>query len=202
MKIFWFLIASTLIAQCPPIDTCVPQTCAYLPANPLPGRGYGWIDFLYWEGIERGLEYAMQNQGTALDQNLHLHEPEFGFHPAFRLGAGYHLSHDSWDLEAFWTRYTHHTSNQTSQSIFSIWTCASAFQNNAFLSLWGNASAKWHLHANCIDLALKNRLFMTPALSLEPSFGLKLALLQQRYAVQYANGNTSLTSSLQSIHFI
>ncbi|MBX7067304.1 MAG: hypothetical protein K1X28_08745 [Parachlamydiales bacterium] len=197
MKKLLILLASTLLAN----DPCAPLECAFLPVNrrcQTPEncleniQMYGWFDFLYWEGIERGLEFATQNSGTLFDQDLHICEPDFDFNPAFRIGAGYHLPHDFWDLEASWTRYYTHTTDHANGGILSVWTCAAAFQGNNFLAVWQDAHANWHLHANIVDLDLKHRLCLTSSISFEPAIGLKLALFQQHYKALYENGNTAL----------
>lgn len=199
MKKLLIFLASTLLAA----DPCL-LAPAYLPVNrrcQSPEnclenvQMYAWFDFLYWEGTERGLEFATQNRGTTFAQDLRFCEPDFDFNPAFRMGTGTHLSHDSWDLEAAWTRYYTHTFDYANGKIFSIWTCAAAFQGNQFLAIWQDAHAKWNLHANIIDLSLKHRLCLTPALSFEPAIGMKFALLQQRYKALYENGNSAFTSS-------
>lgn len=185
------------------------QDCAYLPSakkclfqeNGLsPSDFYVSLDFLYWEGTERGLEYALKNKASSFEQDLQLYTPSFGFEPAFRIGAGMHLPHDDWDLELTYTRFYNHTTNQTSHDfignpsggILAVWTSSTAFQGNNFRALWQNSEAKWKIHSHFFDLILKHHLWMSSAIALEPAFGLKLALLQQRYSVLYENGNTTL----------
>lgn len=185
------LLASSLIAI---------EPCAYLPVNrrcQIPEnclqniQMYGWLDFLYWEGKEKGLEFATQNSGSAFDQNLHICLPGFDFTPAIRMGAGYHLPHDFWDLELSWTRYVNHNDNHANGGIFSVWTSAAAFLGQNFHAVWQDVHSKWNLHANILDLNLKHRLCLTQALSFEPALGVKLALLHKRYKVLYENGNTT-----------
>ncbi len=197
-----FLISSTLLfgnCPCPPIDTCAPVNCAYLPTpgNYLEGDFYASFDFLWWEGTERGLEFASKNAKSSFDQAIQIYEPDFSFGPAFRLGAGVHLSHDDWDLEASYTCYYTHTIDHAHHrggsggGIRPIWTSAIAFQNSGFQTLWQSAEAKWNIHANLFDLFLKHGLYLTPKIVIEPSFGLKFALLQQNYKVVYQDGNTT-----------
>lgn len=205
-KIFIFFIAALLAeCPCPPIDTCAPMDCIYLsPArrcikaeNRQKRRIYCFLDFLYWEGIERGLEFALKNSASFFDRKIEIYEPGFGFNPAVRLGIGTHLPHDHWDLELNYTRYETRTSNHAQLSlagnpqggILSVWTSSVAFQGNNFSALWQDAEAKWKLHANLFDLFLKTRLCLSSALTFEPALGLKFALLQQRYKVVYQNGN-------------
>ena len=203
MKKLLFFLATSLFAQCP-ID------CAYLPAsNYLKNSAmYVSFDFLFWEGTERGLEFASKNAKSFFDQDVQIYEPAFGFHPAFRLGVGYHLPHDNWDVDLIYTFYYCHNTNYAHHNfggnpnggIRSIWTSSTAFQRTNFRVLWQNSEAKWKLHANLFDLYLKHRLCLSSAVTIEPAFGIKFALLQQGYKVVYENGNTA--SNLQGTALI
>ncbi len=180
------------------------QDCAYLPSArrcTLPenclsnSEVYCSFDFLYWEGTERGLEYALKNTDSFFHQDIEIHEPNFNFEPAFRIGIGTHLPHDNWDLEFAYTRFynttSDHVNSGTVGGIQSVWTSSTAFQGNNLRALWQDADAKWKIHTHFFDLSLKHRLCMSSFITLEPSFGLKMALLQQRYSVYYENGNTA-----------
>ncbi len=185
-KLFSLLLASVLYSQCcPPVGTCAPKTCAYLPSA---SDCTDWnlsVDFLYWEAMERGLEYAVQNR---------IEEPSFGFNPAFRITLGTHLPHDAWDLDFSYTQYNAHTSKHTSGSLQSVWT-------SPFSAVWSEARAKWKLHTHCLNLQLKNCLFMSQAISIEPAFGLNLALIQQRFDVLYENSSLSSRIGMKNRSF-
>lgn len=210
MKKLCILLISVLSAQCPcpPLDTCAPTNCAYLPAsrrcqltsNCLENAdSYVLFDFLWWETTERGLEFASKNTRASFNQDIQIYEPDFSFGPAFRIGLGTHLNHDNWDLEFTYTRYYTHTLNHAyydfggnpNGGIRSIWTSSVAFLGNNFHTLWQDVEAKWKIHANLFDLFLKQRLCLSPAITIEPALGIKMALLQQRYKVIYQNGNTT-----------
>jgi len=222
--LFSLLLSSALYAQCPcpPIDTCAPPNCAYLPSarrcilpdNCLNNSDfYLSFDFLYWESTERGLEYALNNTDSNSNRDIEISQPHFNFQPAFRVALGTHLPHDNWDLEFAYTRFYNHTTNHAhhgfldplavqSAGIQSVWTSSVAFQNNQFRALWQDVEAKWKIHANFFDLVLKHRLSLSPAITIEPSFGLKLALLQQKFSVLYENGNTIPLPAAPSVQFV
>lgn len=159
---------------------------------------YGSFEFLYWEGTERGLEYALKNRLLSFDQSIQIYQPAFAFEPAFRIALGSHLPHDDWDLELAYTRFYTHTDNRAHHDfggnptggIRAVWTSSVAFQGNNGSVLWQNAEAQWKIHANLFDLTLKTQLYLTPAMIIVPTFGLKMGLLQQQYKVLYENGNT------------
>ncbi|OGN56232.1 MAG: hypothetical protein A3D96_02130 [Chlamydiae bacterium RIFCSPHIGHO2_12_FULL_44_59] len=194
--ILWF---STLHASLYPLD------CAFLPDagqckshdTGSPSNFFASLDFLYWEGMERGLEYALKNTASSLDQKIEVFEPDFGFHPAFRVGLGTHLGDDEWGVRFFYTRYytannahTAHLFNGNDQSgIRSVWTSPSAFQGNSFRSYWQHSNADWKLHTHVVDLFLQHGFCISPRISLDPGFGLTFAIIQQRLDVLYEEGN-------------
>lgn len=199
-KIVLSLIAASLYAQCPcpSFDSSLPTNCVYLPPRSECSDYYASLDFLWWQSSEKGLEYASKNEQSFFNQKLQLYAPTFNFNPAFRLGAGLHLPYDHWDLEFAYTFYYTNTTNHAHHDlshnpeggIRSIWTSATAFQGTIFHTLWQNAKAEWKLHTNIFDLLLKQRFCISSAIALEPSFGIKFALLQQNYQVSYQNGNS------------
>lgn len=135
------------------------------------------FDFLYWEGIEEGLEYAQKNTKKG-----DMYEPAFGFNPAFRVGIGTHLSQENWDVEFLYTRYASASKTHSNQDVLPIWTFRSDVQTN-----WSNSLSKWKLNTHLIDLYFKTPLCITSNVALEPALGLKFALLQQQYTVLYKN---------------
>ena len=154
------------------------------------------LDFLWWEGMERGLEYALKNVTQTFHEKIQIYEPNFGFHPAFRIGAGSHFNYDHWDMALSYTRYyttskTHANHSSSNGGIRSVWTSATAFNGNNFRTLWQDSEAKWKLHTHIFDLLLKTDFCLSSAMSIKPGFGLKMALIQQRYSVQYGSGNTA-----------
>lgn len=196
--IFIFFIAAALYSE--------PSECIYLPSAKrylapehysCNSNFYGSFDFLYWEGTERGLEYALKNATTPFHEKIEIYEPAFDFEPAFRIALGTHLPFEDWDLEFDYTRFYNHTVNHAHHDfggnpnggIRAVWTSSVAFQGNNASVLWQNAEAKWQIHANFFDLFLKTQLYLSPAISLVPAFGLKMALLNQKYNVLYENGN-------------
>lgn len=188
--IFLLLLSSALFGA-----PCAPENCVYLPSARTDSNFSVSLDFLYWEGTERGLEFALNNSGSFFNQSIVVAEPDFKFEPAFRLGIGTGLPHDNWDLAFLYTRFYTRTEDHARNGIHSVWTSSIAFQGNNFRALWENGSGKWKLHSNFFDLLLKNRLRISSAIAIEPAFGLKLALLQQRFTVLYENGNAGFITS-------
>ncbi len=209
-----FLLAATLaFAKEPPPETFmgaeVPSRCSYL----APHRNcilsneklhqtnfYTALDFLYWQGGMDGLEYAFQNTGSQFDQTGSVEKLHFPWEPAVRLLVGYHLPYDKWWNLDFAFTYFNSTRQDHSQLVFdrinnpgpgliSVWTAPFAFGDRMIGARWTDASARWHFTADIFDLMLRHNLCVGSALSIEPAFGLKFALLRQHYKVDYTLGN-------------
>ena len=178
--------------------------CSYLPPNRPCVKAnltdqinaYTQLSFLYWECGERGLDFALKNRRSQSDSDISIHQPSFKWDPALRLVAGYHLPLDDWKIDFTYSFFFQHTCNRVDDSadafgrgIMSVWTSPGAFLSENLFARWKEATAKWKIHAQFFDLMLRHDLWNGNALSFEPSCGLKLALLQQRYVVTYSAGN-------------
>lgn len=168
---------------------------------------YLGLEFLYWEGGEEGLDFAFKNKGTQFQQTGTMHRTHFEWHPGVRATVGTHLPWDSWwNLDFSMTYYKskeidrikdffNRNSSSPGTGIVSVWTAPFAFDNQMIGARWTSASARWNFQTYIFDLMLRHNLCVGSALSVEPAFGLKLALLQQFYKVEYENGNTIFDSS-------
>lgn len=167
---------------------------------------YAQISLLYWEASERGLDYGLKNTQPQFQSQMRVLQPIFNWEPALRLLAGTHLP-QGWDLDLTYSFFLHsiqsnakHNFDPSSPSTFgegilAVWTAPKAFLSENIYARWQYASSKWKLHAQFFDLLLRCDLRNSPALLFQPAFGLKMALLQQRYTVAYAPGNIVTTST-------
>ena len=199
--------ASAMYAECPflPVDRpCIPskgpndQTDVYTE-----------ISFLYWEALEKGLDFALKNTQTQYDEKATVHEVVFNFEPACRLKLGTYLP-DGWKIDATWS-FFFHTIEANAKDLFDttatpgpglipVWTSPGAFNSDNVYARWEYANTEWKLHANFVDLLLRTDLLMSPGLGFEPAFGVKMAILQQRFNVAYLSGNTiNVDSVLQDL---
>lgn len=89
------------------------------PARPYLSKGYGISlsgDVVYWKAVQDNLEFAATVNSGMPDcpeaTNIFLNsykvryqKPDFNFSNGFRLGIGYTLPYDGWDLNVQWTRF-------------------------------------------------------------------------------------------------
>ena len=155
----------------------------------------GWnvsADFIYWRADEDNLEYISDVHIATDETRYHskVKQPSIKWSPGFRLGIGYTFEkQDGWDLRLQWTWLeTHQTGHQTVDQNLED-------GNRHLLQPWWNpslvgefanqASVDWKLHYNVIDLELGRDYFMSRKITLRPHFGLRGAIIDQKYDTAY-----------------
>lgn len=158
---------------------CIETTGPYLEAA-----------YIYWRSSIEDLTVTsnLQQQGTNQAKET-IKQIDYKYDSGFKLGLGYNLSYDYWDIFANWTRL--HTEPSSSWS--------SANQGlNAFLlapiegfNTLGSSSVSshWNLHFDTIDLELGRRLFLGRNLAIRPYAGLKGAWVTSRLRTSYTGIN-------------
>jgi hypothetical protein len=69
---------------------------------------YTEISFLYWGCAEKGLDFALKNNGPQFNSDITVHSPSFKWNPAFRLMLGYHLPFDNWKIDGTYSLFRQH----------------------------------------------------------------------------------------------
>ncbi|MES2345596.1 MAG: Lpg1974 family pore-forming outer membrane protein [Chlamydiota bacterium] len=145
-------------------------------------------DFLYWIGNESGLGFVVKNGTNAgfVDSGK-LVSPHFKYEPGFRLGLGYNLPHDGWDVYADWTwlisRADRHVTPNSGGNLFP--TIMNLQEIDSISTQISSANAHWKTHLNIIDLELGRQFFVSKWLTLRPHFGLRTAWVNQDYKQNY-----------------
>ena len=151
-------------------------------------------EWLYWQANENGLAYAINNEDfEILDDCImgsgSVAQPSFDWYSGFRLGLGYSLPHDCWNIESVWTWYQDQaTDAQTSPgsdpTIFPLFVRPNVYNPQAIAACL-SAKANLFLHLNVIDLDISRQCKISKALSLKPYAGLRTAWLNQSYDLEY-----------------
>jgi len=124
---------------------------------------------IYLKAQENGLPIGIAN-GKVLN-------PEFEYAWGFRVGFGYALPHDFWDIEL---RYTHIHNNAWSENkgvIYPSWS----------VGVFDKEKTHWRLHLGVIDLELLRYSFNTSCFHLRPHFGARTAWIRQKFNVNYGD---------------
>ncbi|HKZ00270.1 MAG TPA: Lpg1974 family pore-forming outer membrane protein [Rhabdochlamydiaceae bacterium] len=172
------------------VDTKGGRTANYHPK----AYGEGFFvtgDFLWWQAEQDGLEYAVVTDVYTGPESVYNHGrvKEIGFEwgPGFRVGLGYNLPWDGWDLYANWTHFhkdSHsHVSAPSDKNVSPVW---SAYLNTP-KNRASEASAHYGLTYNILDLELGRNFFASHSLSLRPFIGIRGAWIDQDVRYEYEN---------------
>ena len=168
---------------------------ANTPVRPMVENGYDfWLmgDVLLWQAVEENLTYVYTGNGS----NRTLHTVDFDWDWGFRLGAGYNMPRDGWDLDLYWSHirnnaHAHKHADLPETSLFQVWTTAS----DLFPGTANEAESHWHIHLDQLDLDLGRQFYVGKHLSIRPYAGLRSAWIFQKYKVEVtgtAAGGASL----------
>lgn len=162
---------------------------------------YITADFLYWKIVQEGLIFATTGVratdaplSTSISKGSE-HTPDFGWSPGFKVGMGFKLPHDYWDLFAKYTWIETSGNGNTATSsdnnlqegfILSLNSLAS------FISEIDQAETNWSQHFNVIDLELAHSFYISQYLSLRPYGGLKFTWQKQNWKSNFQAQDISI----------
>lgn len=158
---------------------------------------YLFADFLVMQAKEDGLEYAFQNNETPTgliaanfpvtggDVKDYSDGHDWDWNWGIRLGLGFYLNHDAWNLDMRWT-YIHVTDDSSSAShggavLIPIWLAPGTLIHPSDV----NASSRWRANYNTFDLTLGKPYHISRYVVFNPYFGLRGAWIDQDYLAQY-----------------
>ena len=155
---------------------------------------------LYWKMEQKGMTYAIKGTNNSL-QNVQIDldngkskKPELDWTWGSRLGAGYNLHRNGWDLFSTWFQL--HASDHSKASIgqsdpqaspgqfLSPFWIAKLFPVN-FPSLINTAKAHWKVDLDVLDLELGREFFIGKWLRLRPFIGARTAWINQDFNLRF-----------------
>ncbi|MEM8629149.1 MAG: Lpg1974 family pore-forming outer membrane protein [Chlamydiota bacterium] len=160
-----------------------------------PNDFYFYGDFLVLQPMEDGLVYGVKDTNGPSTTNPELaggkvlsfssDNEDYSFDFGFRLGLGFLLNHDAWNMGMEWMWY------RTNQDV-----SAKAASTGVIIPQWiatqapvagdNEASQRWEMQMNVFDIALGKPFHLSRYLVLEPFFGLRAAWIDQNYTARYA----------------
>ena len=154
--------------------------------------GYNFFltgDFLYWKAEENGLTYAFKvkhPENDLFNNHLHLKDPHFEWDYGFRVGAGWNIPHDHWDLYLNWTHFytgaQGHVHANQDEGIFPVWAAPFGPLGNHFVL---RSKAFWKLYLNILDAELGKEYYVGKKLSLRPHLDIRTVWIDQHFTVDY-----------------
>lgn len=209
-----FSLATSLHAIPPePCDPEVEPVCCAAPApGPFafaypydlgincPRDFYFHIDGLAFQAKQDGMEFAIQAKqdgglpiapityGKVIGFGFSDGSGDWDFNPGARVGMGFYLDHDAWNIDLDWT-WVHVTNYKSVHAdhnsvLIPLWLFGSS---DSVSGLFGSrANAKWNVSYNVFDLSLKKPYYVSRYLILNPFFGARFADIDQHFSVRYS----------------
>ncbi len=152
---------------------------------------YVFGDFLALQPREDGLEYAIEDtNGSSSNlisggnvQGFGTECNSWDFDYGFRVGIGFYLNHDAWELDMSWLYFDMNQENSSATP-----------GNSLLIPLWFNldpvngnqqSSARWSLTMNVLDIMLGKPYHVSRFVVFHPFFGLRAAWIDQCYTARY-----------------
>ena len=148
------------------------------------------VMYCSWLSSEDGLSYAVKSDSTTSISHGHVKEPDFDWDWGVRLGLGYKLPYDKWDIFINYTYVHAHADGSASKSdgaIFPQWQALFGLSSPVYAT---HARAHWDANVNIGDIELGRDCFVAKWLSIRPFMGVRGLVINQDYDVQYRGGTS------------
>ena len=160
--------------------------------------------YIFWRAYEEGLTYAFLtadkgNPGDRQPSDPFINGPQtfqnlkFDWDSGFRVGIGYRMPYDAWELGVRWTRlHSHAHGPKLTQTTFdepflqSTWITNTTFITDSPFTV----KAALKLHLDVLDGGISRFFYATPRFSLKPQLGIRGLWITQHYAVSSTGGGS------------
>jgi len=152
-----------------------------------------WVtgDVLLWKASEDDLDFAVKSSSRTLVKG-DVVNPHFEWDWGFRLGLGYELPHDQWDLFLNYT-YIHGDAHKHvgagAGAIFGSYAAFFGITPLPTTVFEDSAHAHWDMNLNMADLELGRNSIISKWLSIRPFIGIRGLVIQQDYNISYRGGS-------------
>jgi hypothetical protein len=151
---------------------------------------------LLWKAQMDDLGFAVKSKNQTTIRKGKGKDPKFNWNWGFRVGFGYNIPHDHWDILGGYTQYRSATRSEekvsSSQALFPSWMTASS----GYVS---QARASWNMHLQLGDLEMGRSFAAARWLSLRPFLGVRGAWIYQKYAIEYKGGSAVPTADTDKV---
>lgn len=147
-------------------------------------------EWLYFKAIEDSLKYAQTTpQNPTFTPKSHSVEQPFDYTSGFRIGIGYRLPRNNWEISADWMQYhTHNPKGNKKSDDFGILAVmvipTYGIPQNSQVD---SAVGKWSLEVDSVDLKLNMPLHISKRFIMTPSGGVMAGLVNQKIDVRYGD---------------
>lgn len=161
---------------------------------------YVYVDGLAFQAKQEGMAFAIRdgnatsttpypiNNGSVL--NFTGDNSDWDYNPGIRVGLGFYVHHDAWNLEFDWTwlNITNYKSfqAQNSEVFLPLWVSPLAFGTGGSNTSLTSCSAVWKAHYNTLDAKLGKPYHVSRYLVFNPFFGVRAAWIDQHFSSHYS----------------
>lgn len=159
-------------------------------------------DLILWNTHQNGMPVAVVNDDTSInlsDSTVKTIHSDWDF--GFRVGVGYNLPHDGWDLSLSWIRlYTDgHRRIHAHDDDFIFPSRIHPNDPIGGANTCQKTRSTWHVRFNQLDLDLGREFFVSKWLTLRPHFGLRSDWIRQKWETNYRNfANTPFPNKVEA----
>lgn len=164
-----------------------------------------WVegDLLFWQSNEDDLDFAVKSHSNSTISHGHVEDLDFDWDWGFRLGLGYKLPYDKWDLFINYT-YVHAQASGRAHrgngAIYPEWIAPFTVSVPAGETLYATrAHAKWKANVNIADIELGRNCFVSKWLSVRPFISVRGLVIDQDYHVEYKGGTAVAVGDEESV---
>lgn len=166
-----------------------------------------WVDaeLLYWKSNMGSLDYGVESRSSTSIHQAQVRQPHFEWDWGFRLGLGYKLPHDRWDLFLNET-YVHgrargHAGDSGHVIFPSLAAPCKRGKKASHHSFYAqSAKANWQVNLNMPDIELGRTCRVAKWLTMRPFMGVRGLFIDQDYHVTY-RGGTVAPHDEDRVHF-
>ncbi len=150
-------------------------------------------DVLLWQAHEDGLPLFIRNEGQDADlSDADVKGFDWDWDWGFRVGVGYNMMHDSWDLFLNWMRIYGNAEKHrhVDEDDDALWPCltdpaATLGATNLGTGWYTKAKGHWKVQLDQVDLEMGREFYVSKWLTLRPHFGLRTDWIRQRTEMHY-----------------
>lgn len=156
------------------------------------------FDTLIWKGTRNHMDYAIKgdnSNGGGLIENAKLHKMDFDWDLGFRLGLGYYLPCNGWDLSILYTRFhteasgsSHDSNLNDTDRLFSTRWASNLTDNVPSSGQAEKIKANLDVEYDLVDLLLSYSYSPCCNFHLSPSFGARMLILDQDFSTKMEGG--------------
>ncbi len=175
---------------------------------------YIHVDGLYMQAKQDGMDFVIQDSSTPSTQTtspithgkvegFSSNNHDWDYNPGMRVGIGFYLDHDAWNLDFNWTwlnitNYEHANATTSGGVVIPLWELGMGTPAD---QLGTRSSAVWDAGYNTFDIRLGKPYYVSRYLVFNPHFGVRGACIDQHFSVDYG-GTGAVTDGIgtRTIH--